>query len=801
VRLRARRGLLDAGLVGTVALLVAGVLLGSGFAQTEMSMPDPLTWLWNTRGELTRVNPETGSPTDRLPGVALPGDPMTLVQNGDTLVVTNLRTFEVTTIDVPMLRFAGTRRGSGAVRVLLTQGEVYLANLAAGTVERIDPLSAATVGAPWQAGAALIDAAADEQGGVFALDQAGQLTGLRWSPGRTTLVPDLPHQVSGVDADAALVPHATGVTVFTSSGVVEQVGTGADRAVQVGELTPPLVVASVSPADLVPVSTPQTSEVHLLRNGSAVTVDAGGLNCGEPGRTAVFEGRVYVPCLGDGRVLVLDQEGRQAAPDLVTVPGGRPEVLVNAGLLFVNEPDDSRGLVVRKDGSVKAIDTHGSTVPVLDQAGRPTALPTPTQGPPRPPVPTGPGGNPRSPSPTPTPTTATATPTTATATPTTATPTTVLCPPGAPGTTCGPPTTPPPSTSTPIDPARYTPTNAQAVASGDRSVTVSWVAAAVQPTAPNGYRILRAGTTEVVSTAAAGATSAIVPNLPAGLRIAFVVEAIHPGVGSGSFASQATPEVQVFGPAGAPTVAVQILGRGPATLDVLVTVTPVDDGGDPGGIRSYDVTVTSGNTGATMASQTGVSPGTQYRATVPCGGMGDVCLSGGTVNAAATLNNAAGGGPAGSGQATVDPLPRWQYGESVLLVTVDGQCLNASFTVQTCSNTNAGQWWRIGGTGYVANAGVPGQCLRHGSAISFTSEECGLSGGGTSSSRRWRRVNLAQNGDGNPIGNTGFLQGDESPNRCVFQNGFSVSLRSPCQFNDQERLTLFPLLRTGPWPA
>jgi hypothetical protein len=353
VRLRLRRGVLDAGLVATVALLVAGVLLGTGFAQTELSTPDPLTWLWNTRGELTRVNPDTGSPTDRLPGVALPGDPMTLVQDGNTLVVTNLRTFEVTTVDVPMLRVVGTRPGGiGAVRVLLTRGEVYLANLAAGTVERLDPISAATVGAPWRAAGQLVDVAADQQGGVFALDQGGTLTGLRWSQGRATLVPNLPHRVSGVDTDAALVAHATGVTVFTSSGVVEQVGTGDDRAVQVGELTPPLVPASVSPADLVPISTPETSEVHLLRNGSAITVDTGDLECESPDRTAVFQGRVYVPCLGDGKVLVLDQDGRQAAPDLVTVPGGNPEVLVNAGLLFVNEPGDSRGLVVRKDGTV-----------------------------------------------------------------------------------------------------------------------------------------------------------------------------------------------------------------------------------------------------------------------------------------------------------------------------------------------------------------------------------------------------------------------------------------------------------------
>jgi hypothetical protein len=780
VRLRLRRRLLDAGLVATVALLVAGVLLGTGFAQTELSMPDPLTWLWNTRGELTRVNPDTGSPTDRLPGIALPGDPMTLVQDGNTLIVTNLRTFEVTTVDVPMLKIAGTRRGGpGAVRVLLTRGEVYLANLTAGTVERMDALSAATVGVPWQAGRQLVDVAADQQGGVFALDQGGTLTGLRWSAGRATLVPNLPHQVSGVDSDAALVAHATGVTVFTSSGVVEQVGTGTDRAVQVGELTPPLIPASVSPADLVPISTPETSEVHLLRNGSAVTVDTGGMDCDNPGRSAVFEGAVYVPCLGDGKVLVLDQEGRQAAPDLVTVPGGSPEVLVNAGLLFVNEPADSRGLVVLKDGSVKAIDTHGSTVPVLDQAGRPTALPSPTVEPSAPPpnptvpIPTGTG--------TPTGTGSPPTSASATSTPTN-TPTQTQTQ------TLGPTSQSPPPTT--INPASYTPTNVQAQAR-DRSALVSWTAA---PLPPTDYRIERSDMPNVaVSTAAAGATSAIVPGLPAGLRVRFVVVAIVAGVGTYASAPS-DPEVQIFGPAGAPTVDIQVLGRGPTMLDVLVTVTPVDDGGDP--VQSYDVQVTSSNTGATMASQTGVAAGTQYRATVPCGGLGDVCLAGGTVTASATLNNAAGGGPPGSDSENIPPPPLWNYsengGSAVLMVTIDGRCLDASFTVQTCSINAIGERWIFHNTGWIGNQSRgSNECLHNNGG--FVGSGCG------DDTKRWERIDLAANGNGGPISNVGYLRGDWS-NRCITQDGFTVSFGASCPpYNDQQRVILFPLFGGLPW--
>ena len=90
--LRLRRSALDIGLVALVVVLTVGAVLGSGLAQTVMSMQDPLTWLRNLRGELTRVNPETGTSVDRLPGLGQAGDPLSLVQSGNVLVVTNRRT-------------------------------------------------------------------------------------------------------------------------------------------------------------------------------------------------------------------------------------------------------------------------------------------------------------------------------------------------------------------------------------------------------------------------------------------------------------------------------------------------------------------------------------------------------------------------------------------------------------------------------------------------------------------------------------------------------------------------------------
>src|SRR5262245_18216046 len=154
---RPRRGLLEIGLVLVVCLLTGAAVFGSGMAQTVLNTPDPLVSLRNLRGELIRVNPDTGTPVGRLPA-ACPNAPLTVVQGDGVLVVKNLRTNEVVTIDLSRERVSGVRpNGDADVNVLLTMGEVYLVDKTDRRVDRIDALSAATVGTPWRSPDGLAD--------------------------------------------------------------------------------------------------------------------------------------------------------------------------------------------------------------------------------------------------------------------------------------------------------------------------------------------------------------------------------------------------------------------------------------------------------------------------------------------------------------------------------------------------------------------------------------------------------------------------------------------------------------------
>jgi len=723
-RVRTRQGVIEIGLAALVCVLAAGVVIGSGFAQTVLSTPDPLTWLRNLSGELTQVNPETGSAVTRVE-VGDPGDRLYVTQGDGVLLVTDRLTNTVTTIDVSMLRIGGVRPSTGPVKVLLTQGQVYLAKLAEGVVERIDAFSAATVGRPWRSDGPLTAVAADGAGSVWALGNQGRLTGLRWVADAGTLVEQQRRELNGAGADGVLAAHEQGVTALYPNGTVTRVGTGRDRTVRAPDLTPPLVPAERSPAALVPVSTPESSRLHLVRDNDVVSVDTAALGCGEPGQAAVYRGKVYAPCHGDHKVLVLDADGKRARADLVTAAGAGPELVVNADVLFVNVPDAATGLAVLPDGSVKQINTHDPRIPVVDPSARPTAVPDQMRNRPTPPDRPVPSATSRTRTPGPTTPGATATgrPTAGPGSPTATRSTSASGPPTGTATLPAPTTRPaptqPPPTTRPAPtqgprPEDLTPTGVTAQANPDNSVTVRWTPAPIRPTS---YRILRTDTGEQVQTATADATFAIVTGLPAGLTTSFIVEAVAV---AGSFRSQPSNVVSAYGRPGGPTVTIQLAARGPTTMTLRVTVDEVDNGGSP--ITVYDIEVSGG--GRTLASQMDVPIGQRpFQVDLVCTGWADLCLSGGTVTAIGTLHNAAGAGPPTSTSATVDPPPPFDVNQNVpvALVSTGGKCLDRDLRLHTC-NGGASQLWTPRNTGVITSA-VDGGCLAHngGNTLSLTS--------------------------------------------------------------------------------
>jgi len=551
----------ELGMIIITLALVAGALVGSGFAASNLGTVDPLAWLANRDGGLTRVNAQTGRPVDGLK-VSQNGANIQVTQGDGILTVMDPITRELIVIDLSMLSVAGKRSTGSNVEVLVATGKIFLVNKDVGELSRLNPLNASTLGRPVRLERRLADTTAAADGAVWLLDQKGELQSQTWSDPQSGFVPGESRTIAGAGDRAVLVAHRTGVTVVDpATRTATQVGTeGADRTTTLPPLDGTLVAADISPPDLAVVSAPDRSALLVLKDNDASLVDAAKRGCRKPGKPVVFRDRVYAACPGDRKVIVVDPDGGQGQ-DIVTPPGEQIELVFNAGMLLVNVRDGQNGLVIMADGSVKEIRTHDPNLPVTVPTPIPSAMPSNMDGrgngPRNSPKPNVTTGAPRTGNPTPN--------TTATGGPRNGTPSPV------PTRTAGPP----PSSPAP-NPQQLIPTGVKGTARGDGTVLVTWVAPQI---APASYRILLSdGVTQVGAVGGAG-IQAIISALPLGQPVSFYVEAITPA-GRPYRSSPPSDPVTPFNSPGAPAIQpVTITARTPLSMTLRVTVEPTSDGG------------------------------------------------------------------------------------------------------------------------------------------------------------------------------------------------------------------------------
>ena len=363
---RTPRGTAELSVVVVAGSLLAGLLFGSGLSRTSVDLADGLTWLADDpTGDVIQVNPATGRPEYRL-DIGAKGDDLEITQYDGRMFVINHATGLLTSFDLSSILFSGRRAvpAGGGASVLQHDGTVFLVDYAAGTIAGIDPVTTDALGELWLSPEGLADATIDGEGILWALDPHGLVTQLRWSPSSQGFVTEDTRTVDHSGPHSVLVGHERGATLFgPDEGIVVQVGTGHDVVADAPELAGTLVAPEYSPAELAPVSSPETGTVIIVGGDAVRQVDVRTIGCERPDRPQVFEAVVYVPCPGDNRVVRLGADGSRAAPDISTPPGGSPELVVDDGNLVINVPGSRAGLLVEGDGTVHDIVRYDPDVP------------------------------------------------------------------------------------------------------------------------------------------------------------------------------------------------------------------------------------------------------------------------------------------------------------------------------------------------------------------------------------------------------------------------------------------------------
>ncbi|NUT99277.1 MAG: fibronectin type III domain-containing protein, partial [Saccharothrix sp.] len=370
-------------------LLLVGAALGNGIARTAVDVSDGLTWLGDDeRGEVVQVNPSSGKPQTRLQ-VSGGDAQLEVAQSDDKLIVLDRRTGQITVIDLATLLASGRRQApvGQSPKVLIVDDRIYVVDRDAGTVHNVDPVTLADLGEPWRVGRPLADVVSDDRGVVWAVDHGGNLHALEWAE-ETEKFRELSNRpVPGAGPRTALVPHERGVTLLgLEGGVVVRDGTARDLTASTDSLSGDVLAAQTSPPGLVPASVPDAAAVVLVTDDNVRRVDMNQYGCARPGRPAVFRERVYVPCHGAGKVVVLDRDGKRGSQD-VPAPGKDPELVFDDGKLFINTPGASNGVIVDTDGRTKDVVIRSPELPVTDPDRSPIPS-VPSPPPPRPDPPT-----------------------------------------------------------------------------------------------------------------------------------------------------------------------------------------------------------------------------------------------------------------------------------------------------------------------------------------------------------------------------------------------------------------------------
>ncbi|MFW5418709.1 hypothetical protein J0910_19020 [Nocardiopsis sp. CNT-189] len=351
--------------VGAVSTIAAGLVgtafFGVGAVGHWDELSDGSTWLWSATGEVARVNAHSGR-VELAQGVQeASGHPVRLAQNGEHVVVHDLATGTMTSIDLVRLENSGTTRAGADHHLVFGPKGAVVIDRDAGEVRRVDPETLRPVGEPLRVSGPIAGGAFDgdgllwfavpSQGTAVAVDTAGK--------GRPEAVDSVAVGEPGADLVATVLD--TGVLVADrGTGTITRAGDGRPRSV---DSPVPLAGAEMpertrgGPA---PITVPEAGRVIAVGglDGDLGATEVA-VHGAEPEPALAFAGRIYVPQPADGAVREFAADGTQNGR--IDVPGGDTGELhleLRDEHLFINAPSSELALIVGADGSVREVSKY-----------------------------------------------------------------------------------------------------------------------------------------------------------------------------------------------------------------------------------------------------------------------------------------------------------------------------------------------------------------------------------------------------------------------------------------------------------
>ncbi|WP_088979253.1 fibronectin type III domain-containing protein [Micromonospora coxensis] len=399
-----RGGLVTIGTVGALLAAMGLTVLGLGAADNAVANYDASSWLWSAaRSELARVNGVTARVDTRLEVPGARRHPVQVTQTDRLLILRDLKTGQVSSLDLATLQITATTRttpGLG-VNVVLHEDAAFVVDAVQGIVRQLDPRSLTPVGEPVRYPPGITGGAFDGEGRLWiaipsegtvsavtaadlpASPEAGAGGGLSPKQVETYTVAEPNHElvVSTLDDGVAVLDRTSASLVTVRAGTTR-------RTALTMAAAGTLPARTSGPA--VPVTVNGDRRVHVVTDGAGEVRQFTVPGAGDRLSPAVaWAGRFYCADEATGTVYAFDGAGQLV--DTVAGRGTGPlELEVRENHLFINAPDSSTARVVDDKHQVREVNKYANDV----LGGDPPPAPPPPPPPKKPKV--GKPGAPRS---------------------------------------------------------------------------------------------------------------------------------------------------------------------------------------------------------------------------------------------------------------------------------------------------------------------------------------------------------------------------------------------------------------------
>jgi hypothetical protein len=376
-------------LTTVIALLLATGLtvLGIGAADNAVANFDASSWLISSnRGEADRVNGVTARVDTRTKIKDAQNHEIVVSQTDRYLILRDLTTGEVSALDLTTLQVNAvmpTTPGLG-VSVALAGQNAFVIDSVRGQVRQLDPRTLTPVGDPVVLPNGLTPGGFDGKGTLWVgVPTEGTVVGI--APGANGAGPKVLQTVTVTAAghDLVLTAMDQGVAVLDNTDEFLTIvgGSGAK-----GRTTVPVDQPAVMPArgsgTAVPITIPNDRKVVVVDGDKVTAFTVPGAGSLSP--AVAFAGRIYVADSDNSIVYEISPGGTVINQIKIPAAGGKLELEVREGFLFINAPNGSSARVVDSKHVVKDVNKYQEQVTGADRPAPPptTTPPKPVKSPP-----------------------------------------------------------------------------------------------------------------------------------------------------------------------------------------------------------------------------------------------------------------------------------------------------------------------------------------------------------------------------------------------------------------------------------